>query len=137
MNRLIKILGALLIVLLIGYLVVMNLPQANIEGKDVEESISAELLYQAFVEDESEAEADYLGKVIRVDGIIDEVYNDENNAPVVVLSSESGEPVSVITLEGSQTEKIQAYKEGDEISIKAMCNGMLMEVTLSKGLIVD
>ena len=137
MNRLIKILGALLIVLLIGYLVVMNLPQANIEGKDVEESISAELLYQAFVDDESEAEADYLGKVIRVDGIIDEVYNDENNASVVVLSSESGEPVSVITLEGSQTEKIQAYKEGDEISIKAMCNGMLMEVTLSKGLIVD
>ncbi len=137
MNRLIKILGALVMALLIGYLVITNLHQTNIEGKDVEEIISAELLYQAFVDDEFEAETDYLEKVIRADGVRDKVYNDENNAPVVVLRSESRELVSVITLEGSKTEKIQAFKKGDEISIKAMCNGMFMDVTLSKGLIVD
>ena len=137
MKRLIKILGALAVILLIAYLVVMNMPQANIKGKEVEESISAELLYQAFSDDEKKAESSYLGKVVKVDGIIDEIYTDESNAPVVVLRSGSGDPVSVVTLEGTQSKIIQEYSEGDEIAIKAMCNGMLMEVTLSKGLIVD
>ena len=99
--------------------------------------MTAELLYEAFTNDESKAETAYLGKVIELSGIIDEIYNDENNAPVVVLRSKTGEPISVITLEVNQADKIQNYAEGDEIAIKAMCNGMLMEVTLSKGLIVD
>ena len=137
MKRLIKFLAVLAVLLLIAYIVVLNLPQANIKGKTVDESIAATVLYEAFSNDEQKAEESYMGKVIEITGAIDEIYSDENNAPVVVLRSESGDPVSVVTLEENQAQKILSYKEGDQITMKALCNGMLMEVTLSKALIVD
>ena len=137
MKTLIKILSVLAIILLLAYLVVINLPQANIKGKDAEVEVSATNLYEAFSTDEASAEADYIGKVMVVSGIIDETYSDEDDAPVVVLRSSEGDPVAVVTLENSEISKVTKYNEGDNIAIKAMCNGMLMEVTLNKGIIVE
>ena len=137
MKTLIKILAVLVIVLLVAYLVVLNLPQANIKGKDAVETISAVELYEAYSNNENKANKKYTGNVIQLSGEIDEIYPDENNAPVVVLRSDSGDLVSVVTLETSQEKKIASYNEGDQITVKALCSGKLMEVTLNKGLIVD
>lgn len=137
MKTLIKILAVLVIVLLVAYLVVLNLPQANIKGKDAVETISAVELYEAYSNNENQANKKYTGNVIQLSGEIDEIYTDENNAPVMVLRSDSGDLVSVVTLETSQEKKIASYNEGDQITVKALCSGKLMEVTLNKGLIVD
>ena len=137
MKTLIKILAALAIILLISYLVVINLPQANIKGKDATETISAVALYEAYSKNENQADKKYTGKVIQLTGEIDEIYSDENDEPVVVLRSKAGDLVSVVTLESSEVEDIVSYQEGDQITLKALCSGKLMEVTLNKGLIVD
>ena len=137
MKTLIKILAALAIILLIAYLVVINLPQANIKGKDATETISAVALYEAYSKNENQADKKYTGKVIQLTGEIDEIYSDENDEPVVVLRSKAGDLVSVVTLESSEVEDIVSYQEGDQITLKALCSGKLMEVTLNKGLIVD
>ena len=137
MKTLIKILAALAIILLIAYLVVINLPQANIKGKEAVETISAATLYKAYTNNEKRADKKYTGKVIQLTGEIDEIYSDENDEPVVVLRSKAGNLVSVVTLESSEEEDITSYQEGDEITLKALCSGKLMEVTLNKGLIVD
>ena len=137
MKTLIKILAALAIILLIAYLVVINLPQANIKGKDATETISAVALYEAYSKNENQADKKYTGKVIQLTGEIDEIYSDENDEPVVVLRSKAGDLVSVVTLESSEEEDIVSYQEGDQITLKALCSGKLMEVTLNKGLIVD
>ena len=137
MKTLIKILAALAIILLISYLVVINLPQANIKGKDATETISAVALYEAYSKNENQADKKYTGKVIQLTGEIDEIYSDENDEPVVVLRSKAGDLVSVVTLESSEEEDIVSYQEGDQITLKALCSGKLMEVTLNKGLIVD
>ena len=137
MKTLIKILAALAIILLIAYLVVINLPQANIKGKDATETISAVALYEAYSKNENQADKKYTGKVIQLTGEIDEIYSDENDEPVVVLRSNAGDLVSVVTLESSEEEDIVSYQEGDQITLKALCSGKLMEVTLNKGLIVD
>ncbi len=137
MKTLIKILAALAIILLIAYLVVINLPQANIKGKEAVETISAAALYKAYTNNEKRADKKYTGKVIQLTGEIDEIYSDENDEPVVVLRSKAGNLVSVVTLESSEEEDITSYQEGDEITLKALCSGKLMEVTLNKGLIVD
>lgn len=137
MKTLIKILVALIAVLIIGYIVVMNLPQANIKGATVDEEISAHELYQTYIQDEATADAKYLGKVIKISGIIDEIDTDEQGDPVVLLSNQENEIVAFVTLEPSEKNKIKKYKSGQAISIKAQCSGMLMEVALTKGLIVD
>ena len=137
MKTLIKILAVLAIVLLIAYLIVVNLPQANIKGKDAVETISAVELYGAYSKNEKRANRIYTGKVVQIAGEIDEIYSDENDAPVVVLRSPAGDLVSVVTLEPSENQKIASYKEGDQLTVKALCSGKLMEVTLNKGLIID
>lgn len=137
MKTLIKVLGGIVIISLIAYLVVTNLPQANIKSKDAVETISASALYEAYSNNEKQANNKYTGKVVQLSGEIDEIYEDENNAPVIVLRSDSGDLVSVITLEPSEEKKIASYNEGDQITVKALCSGKLMEVTLNKGLIVD
>ena len=101
------------------------------------ETISAVALYKAYTNNEKRADKKYTGKVIQLTGEIDEIYSDENDEPVVVLRSKAGNLVSVVTLESSEEEDITSYQEGDEITLKALCSGKLMEVTLNKGLIVD
>ena len=137
MKTVFKVLAGVVLLSLIAYLVVINLPQANIKSKDAVETISAVALYEAYSNNEKRANRKYTGKVIQLSGEIDEIYPDENNAPVVVLRSNSGDLVSVVTLESSQEKKIASYKEGDQITVKALCSGILMEVTLNKGLIID
>ena len=137
MKTVFKVLAGVVLLSLIAYLVVINLPQANIKSKDAVETISAVDLYEAYSNNEKRANRKYTGKVIQLSGEIDEIYPDENNAPVVVLRSDSGDLVSVVTLESSQEKKIASYKEGDQITVKALCSGILMEVTLNKGLIID
>ena len=137
MKTVFKVLAGVVLLSLIAYLVVINLPQANIKSKDAVETISAVALYEAYSNNEKRANRKYTGKVIQLSGEIDEIYPDENNAPVVVLRSDSGDLVSVVTLELSQEKKIASYKEGDQITVKALCSGILMEVTLNKGLIID
>ncbi len=137
MKTVFKVLAGVVLLSLIAYLVVINLPQANIKSKDAVETISAVALYEAYSNNEKRANRKYTGKVIQLSGEIDEIYPDENNAPVVVLRSDSGDLVSVVTLESSQEKKIASYKEGDQITVKALCSGILMEVTLNKGLIID
>ena len=94
-------------------------------------------LYEAYSKNENQADKKYTGKVIQLTGEIDEIYSDENDEPVVVLRSKAGDLVSVVTLESSEVEDIVSYQEGDQITLKALCSGKLMEVTLNKGLIVD
>ncbi len=135
-KKIIRVITILLALALIGYIVVLKWPQASVKSKATDVKIAAETIYQAFSKDEKAAESQYLGKVIQVTGIIDEIYVDENGAPVVILLGTSGDPVGVVTLEPSESSKISEYKEGQEIVVKTQCSGMLMEVTFNKGIIV-
>ena len=126
----------LIALLLIGYIVVLKLPQASVISKSAVAEISAEELYLAFTEDEAKAQKDYLGKAVVVQGKLDEKYEDENGAPVVILAGADGSPVSLITLEQGESQKLNRYDVGKDIRIKALCSGLLMEVTLNKGIIL-
>jgi len=132
-----RVITILVALALIGYIIVLKWPQASVKSKTTDVKIAAEIIYDAFSADEKAAETKYLGKVVQVTGIIDEIYVDETGAPVVILRSTAGDPVGVVTLEPSETSKIGAYKEGQEIVLKTQCSGMLMEVTFNKGIIIQ
>ena len=121
---------------LLAYIVVLKWPQASVKSKTVDVEINAKQIYDAFINDEKDAETKYLGKVVSVSGIVDEIYEDEDGAPIVILRGTDGNPTAVVTLESNQKNKIATYQEGQNIKIKAQCSGMLMEVTFSKGIIL-
>jgi len=136
MKKLIKVLGIILVILLVAYAVLMLMPGASVDSKEVVENITAESLYDAYTSDEKAAQANYLGKAVIVNGILQEKYKDEHGQPVLIIGPMGKDPYTLITLEKSQENGLENITIGSQISVKAICTGMLMEVTLNKGLIL-
>ena len=136
-DKIIKALTFLIALILLGYIVILKMPKASVKSKDVVAEISAEDLYEAFTTDEQLAQDKFLGKAVIVTGLIDDKYEDETGAPVLILRSEAGESVALVTLESSERTKVGNFNIHDHIKVKAQCSGMLMEVTLSKGIILN
>jgi len=136
-DKIVKVATIVLVIALIGYIAFLKMPKASVSSKEVVAEISAAELYEAFLTDEVSAQETYLGKAVILSGVIDDHYTDESGAPVVILKSEDGDPVALVTLESSEAQKLTGYKVDDIIKVKAQCSGLLMEVTLSKGLIMD
>ena len=136
MKTIVRILIGIIAIAMIGYIVVLKWPKATVKSKAVDIEISAQDIYNEYSSNETSAQRKYFGKVVQVSGIIDEVYEDEDGAPVVILIGTDGDPTAVITLASDQSDEIANYKEGDTIKVKAQCSGMLMEVTFSKGIVI-
>lgn len=131
------VLGAVVAAVIIGWVVFLNIPKASSQGKTADFQLAANELYRAFAEDEAAGNARYIGKVIEVSGTITAITSDEQDAPVVVLASESGMGGVLVTLEKDQQKAIAQKEIGAPITLKGVCTGMLMEVILNKGVVVE
>jgi hypothetical protein len=136
MKTFLKILAGLVLLAVIAYFTIMNLPQADIKSEEADISIQATDIYNAYSTDENVANTTYLGKIINVTGKIEEMYDDEAGDPVILMSDSDGQVVALVTLEPDQKSAMATYQVGQEITVKAKCSGMLMEVALTKGIIV-
>lgn len=141
MNKFVKyILYAIAAIIIIGgiaWFAFLNVPKASSQGKTADFKVPATELFQAFETDEAASNAKYIGKIIDVSGTIEEISTDEQGAAVVLLAGGGDFGGVLCTLEPSQTEKIKAKDFGDDITIKGVCTGMLMEVVVNKGVIVE
>lgn len=140
MNKFLKyflyVIVAVIILGGIAWFAFLNVPKASSKGKTAEFTIPATELFQAFEANETASNAKYIGKIIEVSGTIEEISTDEQGAPVVLLAGAGDFGGVLCTLEGSQAAKIKTKDFGDEITIKGVCTGMLMEVVVNKGIIV-
>jgi len=136
-DKAIKAITVVLAVVLIGYIIFLKMPGASVSSKESVAELSAADLYGVYSKNEKQAQGLYLGKAIVVTGDIYDKYEDETGSPVLLLGPEEADPYVLITLEPSEKKDLVSYSIGDPISIKAICTGILMEVTLTKGVIRD
>ena len=139
MHKVLKfLLGSLLAILIlsgIAWFSFLNVPKASSQGKTADFQLTATELFQAFESDEASSNAKYIGKIIDVTGTINEISSDEQGAPVLLLAR--GDIGGVLcTLEKDQLDAINSKKLGDQITVKGVCTGMLMEVILNKGVFI-
>ncbi len=142
MNRIFKFLLIALLILAIfsavGYFSFMNAPKASVKAKKTFSTIAATELFQQFEADETASNTKYIGKTLEVTGTVGDITEDENGAPVILMEAgEDGFGGVLCTLEGSQKEKADALKLGQTLKIKGVCTGMLMEVVINKGIIIE
>ena len=135
LDKIMKSLAAIVAIALIGYIIFLKMPGASASSKEVVAELSAAQLYDAYTNNEKTAQSNYLGKAIVISGEIYDKYEDETGSGVVLLGPGDGDPYALVTLDGGQEKKLDALKVGNQVKIKAICTGMLMEVTLNKGLI--
>lgn len=137
MKNVLKISGVLLAVIMIAYLFVMNMPKASVKSVEADYKLNSEQLYSEYSTDEESSDLKYLGRVIELSGVVEDITTDEQGAAVVLLGDGDAVIHAIVTMEEDQKSKLSAYQPGQNITVKAKCNGMLIEVALNKGLIVE
>ena len=97
-----------------------------------EEAVAASQLVKEFNENESAADKKYVGKVVQVSGIVKEVKADSASAVTVIL--DGGDPMAAVTCSfyDTEAEKLKALEPNEQVQIKGICIGKLMDVVLNK-----
>lgn len=135
-NVLLIVLGAGLLAA-VGAFMIYNKPHKDLNALTADVQLSATELYQAFEADETEANERFLGKLVEVDGQVQEMTETEGGGMLVVLREESdmfGVNCSFLPEEMSGT---SALEIGSSVLVKGMCSGStLAGVDLSRCVLV-
>ena len=110
-----------------------NKKPADVRVLTASYSVSADSLINDYNKDETSADKKYLNQVVEVNGKVAKVLLDPNTKQATVMLS-TNDPLAGITCsfydnEAGQLKKIQ---KGEDISVKGVCTGKLMDVVLNK-----
>jgi hypothetical protein len=104
--------------------------EVSVSSKKAEVEIEAVVLTHEFEENEEAANAKYLGKVILVSGLVNSIAEDDQNFSVYLKNAEDISGV-MCTISKASINAGQ-IKTGDQVKIKGICDGYLMDVRLNK-----
>lgn len=128
MKRLVLILLLLLgIALTVGYYLYNKAP-ASTQQMPAVASLRAEELFSRYETDENTANAEFLDKVIVVQGTIQAV-NQDTSGVSLTLQSNSGMFGVMCVLEDKEAD-LNTYSVNQQIRLKGVCSGYLMDVVL-------
>lgn len=129
MKKLLYTILALIVILVLGYTIFLNLPKASTKNKETKIEVTAVKLFKDFNRNEQNANNRYNGKVIEVSGAIRNVSKDKKGATVVLLNTDDMIGSVLCTFETPPESKLT---DGQEVTIKGQCSGLLMDVVLNK-----
>lgn len=114
----------------IGY-VLWNKPHENMERSEAQAKLEATALFQEYNADEAAANSKYLGKTIAVTGKVKESSKPENSPAKITL--ETGDEFSVICeLDALSQHPRTEFPVGETITLKGKCDGLNLDVQLSR-----
>lgn len=106
-----------------------NKPHQSIADVDPVFKLNAQSLIGEYDHDENLANAKYLGKVVEVNGVVSEKIKDNSGKCTITLQGADLAGVGCV-FDPSAQSKISGMKEGERVSIKGICTGVLMDVVL-------
>jgi hypothetical protein len=115
-----------------------NKPPEGVAKKKPEFSMTPAELLAEYEASEESANARYLGKVLQLNGVIQEIVPGEGLQMQVIL--ETGDlmaRVSCVMDEGYEAFLERKLKKGDQVTIKGFCNGMTMDIVLDRCVIIN
>lgn len=129
------VVGGLVLVLIAGaaafYL--FNKKVEGLEDVKADYSLSSDELFDAFEQNEAEAQAKYVGKVLEVKGeVVRSNLND--SLPTITLKAENS---MIGGINCTFPKKIDQVNNGDQIVVKCNCQGYLMDVILNNCTLVS
>ena len=110
-------------------------PHRSVRKEEAAFKLSVSELVDAFSKDETTANARYAGKIVQVEGTLKEMIL--NDSTLILLMGDSTEMTGVSCyLSRDQKDKYTSLKRGETVSVKGICNGMLLDVVLDKGILL-
>lgn len=102
-----------------------------VDGAEAEMEVSASRLAADYAAGETQANEKYLGKILQVSGEIIEI---ESGTPLTVVLK--GEGMTSVRVEMNDASD-QVPEAGQKITVAGSCTGMLLDVILNNGTIID
>ncbi len=130
MKKIIFISISVLILAAVGYAYYLyNKPHQSIADETPDFKLNAVTLVNDYDIDEKAANDKYLGKIIEVKGVISEKVKDENGKYNITLQAADLAGVGC-EFDTKYQSEIKNLQEGQEVRIKGVCTGVLMDVVL-------
>ncbi len=107
-----------------------NKPHQDIQGAKADYHMPAATLFEAFAADESAANAKYLDKVVEVTGKVISVSKTDDGLPSLTLDGGSDMFGVICQMDKFSEHGELGFKEGEEVILRGICTGMLMDVVL-------
>jgi hypothetical protein len=101
----------------------------NVADKKADVELTAMALVEAFENNEQAANALYLGKIVIINGTVESVSHDSLSS---IYIKDPASVSGVICGFDQTTSDITTVHKGEEIHIKGVCTGYLMDVILNK-----
>lgn len=136
-RRKLIILAVVLLCLIIagtGYYL-YNKPRTSAAAERAEAYVTARKLYEAFVENEQQANTSFVNKVVEVKGTVTDIQKNGNTVSILLEGQDNGSGgvnCSIATGEADQLPKV-----GEDVLIKGLCTGMLMDVSIVDATIIN
>jgi hypothetical protein len=111
-------------------------PKTNYANASIDVSISADSLFNAFSKNEKHADTLYLNKVIKVNGVVSQVSENQNKEKILVF--QTSDPIFGVscTMYKNDSTEVNKLKSGDKTSIKGLCTGFTTDVVITNSSIV-
>jgi len=127
-----KLLYFVLVIAVIGGVLaymLYNKPHRDTAAAKSDFVMDAPALFKEYSEDEAKANEKYLDKVIKVKGIVKAVSTDEQGNTILTLNA-ADEMFGVICTIPKDAANPDMPEVGEEVTVKGVCTGMLMDVVL-------
>ena len=116
--------------LLYGYYL-YDMPVPSIAKQAPDHVVNPSELISEYELNEEDANQKYLGKVVQLEGQIDRIEDPRT------LYIATGNPLSSIIIELEDSIELRSIKEGDNVVLKGVCTGYLMDVVINRAVIID
>ncbi len=125
----------LIIVCLFLMLKIYNKPHTDIRNSKADLIINAQNLLDEYQQDEAFANKKYIDQIIQVNGSIFEISTLKGNI-VLTLKSPDSESSIICHLLPEDNEKSLNLRKGQNVTIKGVCTGYLLDVIMVRCVIV-
>ena len=129
-----KILISVFVIILIAFYLgykMYNKPHINVSNTKSEITLSANTILKDFTTDEAAANAKYLDKIITITGEVLKI-NTEKNKGTITLKTNDNFGSILCHLSKKATLNLNKIKKGQNVTIKGICTGYLMDVIIIK-----
>ena len=113
-----------------------NKPHVNVFEKSADVIITADKILEDFSSDENTANTKYLEKIIEIKGAISSIKI-ENEKGIISLQTNDDFGSVLCHFSIESTKKIKEIQKGQDIVVKGICTGYLMDVILVKCEIIN
>lgn len=127
---LIFLMAVLLVVVMFNTVIkAFNKPQIDVKKAKTELRINSNELIHSFISDETKADSSFVERVIEVEGIVEKITF-KNEKTSIILQTQIDSSNIICEMRDDDYDRLAVLKEGEEVIVKGVCKGFLMDVII-------